>query len=44
VLAAQPKAAPQAAISDQAKAAVEKKTTSRRRARKAEAAEAAAKE
>ena len=44
VLAADAKAAPQAAISDQAKAAVEKKTAPRRRARKAEAAEAAAKE
>ena len=44
VLAAGSKAAPQAAISDQAKAAVEKKAAPRRRARKAEAAEAAAKE
>lgn len=44
VLAAQAKGAPQAGISDQAKAAVEKKTAPRRRARKAEAAEAAAKE
>jgi small subunit ribosomal protein S17 len=44
VLAADSKATPQAAISDQAKAAVEKKTAPRRRARKAEAAEAAVKE
>ncbi len=36
--------APQAALSDQARAAVEKKTAPRRRARKAEAAAAAAKE
>jgi small subunit ribosomal protein S17 len=42
VLAAEPKA--QGAISDQAKAAVERKTAPRRRARKVEAAEAAAKE
>jgi small subunit ribosomal protein S17 len=44
VLAAAPETAPQAAISDQAKVAVEKKAAPRRRARKAEAAEAAAKE
>lgn len=44
VLAAESKTAPQAAISDQAKVAVEKKAAPRRRARKAEAAEAAAKE
>jgi small subunit ribosomal protein S17 len=44
VLAAEPKAAPQAAAADEPKTVVEKKPAPRRRVRKAEAAEAAAKE